>query len=228
MILAPRGAFFTAQINVCKYSMWTKLKTTQPIDYSQGALVRENISEEDGVLWSRQYSVTVHSGLINKLFNDRLGKFEQFIIEFPLKEDQANINAPHCTRVLTNLGDKDCVIDFYYENLGANVFFARDDLVLVHHSDFDLNWSVVLSPNETIIIDATLPTRINYGEKLLWREWTTAYRHIRESVLPWISSSCELEQELTKELTDRGFEVTVKKDGAVKYTKMPPINRSTS
>jgi len=211
--------------------MWTKLKTVEPIDYIQGDLIRENIAEEDGVIWTRQYVVDVKSGLLLRLINlinRNTGGYNECIVELLIEEDQGNIHAPPCTRALTNLDDKDCIIDFYYENLEASVYFARDDLVLINQTDFNLNWSVVLKPNETILVDATLPTRINYGRKLLWREWPVEYKEIQSRFTPWIATTAEQKsQEMSQELVNLGLDqnspATVKKNGKIIYQRMPPI-----
>ena len=210
--------------------MWTKLKIVESIDYIQGDLIRENVAEEDGVTWTRQFNVEVKSGLLTRvinLMNRTLNDYSQYVIELLLEEDQGNIHAPPHTRALTNLDDRNCVIDFYYENLEANVYFACEDLARIHHTDFNINWSVVLEPNETIIVDATLPTRINYGRKLLWREWSVEYKEIQNRFSPWIETdSDKKEQEIVQELIRQGLNPTspviVKKDGVVQYTKTPP------
>lgn len=210
--------------------MWTKLKTVEPIDYIQGDLIREYAAEEDSVVWTRQYSVEVKSGLLSRVvnhMNKSIGGYSEFIIEYPLEEDFGTIHAPPYTRALTNLDDRNCVIDFYYENLEASVYFACDDLVNIHHTDFNINWSVVLEPNETIIIDATLPTRINYARKLLWRQWPVEYKEIQNRFTPWIAADSDAkEQEIIEELVCQGLNPTspviVKKDGVVQYTKTPP------
>jgi hypothetical protein len=211
--------------------MWTKLKIVEPIDYIQGDLIRENVAEEDGKIWTRQYNVEVNSGSLLRVINvinRNIRGYGQCIIEFLLEEDLGNIHAPPYTRALTNLDDKNCVIDFYYENLEAPVYFAQDDLVRIHHADFNLNWSVVLKPNETILIDATLPTRINYGRKLLWREWPVEYKEIQKRFSSYIDTdSDEKELVLVTELARRGldpiFPIVVKKGGVIKYTKMPNV-----
>jgi len=210
--------------------MWTKLKIVESIDYIQGDLIRENVAEEDGVTWTRQFNVEVKSGLLTRvinLMNRTLNDYSQYVIELLLEEDQGNIHAPPHTRALTNLDDRNCVIDFYYENLEANVYFACEDLARIHHTDFNINWSVVLAPNETIIIDATLPTRIKYAKKLLWREWPVEYKEIQNRFTPWIATDSDAkEQEIIEELVRRGLNPTspviVKKDGVVQYTKTPP------
>lgn len=168
--------------------MWAKFKLIEPVDYTQGDLVRENSAEETGIIWSRQYDIVLHSGLLNGLVK-RLGNSEQFVIEFPLNEDQGNIGAPPCTRMLTNIDDEIVIVDFYYENPGANVYFAREDLVLFHYTDFKLKWSVALLPNETIILDATVPTRINQSKKILWREWRKPFGQVKNSFKPWLGAS---------------------------------------
>ena len=167
--------------------MWAKFKSIEPIDYTQGDLVRENSAEETGIIWSRQYDVTIHSGLVDNLLKRVIKKCEQFIIEFPLNEDQGNISAPPCTRALTNLDTEICIIDFYHDNPGANVFFVRDDLVLFHHTDFKLQWSVALQPNETLMLDATIPTRVNQGKKILWREWRFDYTQSKHNLKHWLN-----------------------------------------
>ena len=97
--------------------MWTKLKIVEPIDYIQGDLIRENVAEEDGVTWTRQFNVEVKSGLLTRvinLMNRTLNDYSQYVIELLLEEDQGNIHAPPYTRAFTNLDDRNCVIDFYY------------------------------------------------------------------------------------------------------------------
>jgi hypothetical protein len=210
--------------------MWTKLKIVEPIDYVQGEVIEEYVGEEDGIIWTRQYSVEVNFGSLGRVINvinRNMHNYRESIIEFLLEEDQGNIHAPPCTRALTNLDNKNCIIDFYYENPGANVYFAREDLVLIHHTDFNLNWSVVLEPNETIIIDGTLPTRIKYAKKLLWREWVADYEYIRDKFTAWIETdSDKKEQDIIQGLVRQGLNPTspviIKQGGITKYTKMPP------
>jgi hypothetical protein len=210
--------------------MWTKLKIVEPIDYIQGDLIRENVAEEDGRVWTREYSVKVNSGSLLRainVINRNIRGYSEYVIELLLEEDMGNIHAPPYTRALTNLDDKNCVIDFYYEDLEANVYYSHEDLVNIHHTDFNLNWSVVLEPNETIIVDATLPTRINYGRKLLWRQWPVEYKEIQKKFAALIETdSDKKEQEIVQELIRQGLNptspVVVKKDSQVKYTKTPP------
>ena len=210
--------------------MWAKFKLTDPVDYTQGDLISENIAEETNITWSRQYAVTVGDGLLPhlvKMMSNELGKCKQCIVEFPLEEDQGNIHEPPSTRALTNLDVDPCIIDLYYENLEANVYFAQDGLVRIHQTDFNLNWSVTLLPNETILVDSSLPTRINFGRKLLWRDWGREFKHVKARFSPWLGVDSDAkEQEITQELVRQGFNPTspviVKKDGVVQYTKTPP------
>lgn len=210
--------------------MWAKFKSTDLVDYIQGDLIRENSAEETGMIWSRQYQVSIGEGLLPqlvKIMTTDLGKCKQCIVDFPLEEDQGNIHEPPSTRALTNLDVDPCVIDFYYEDLEANVYFAQDGLVRIHQTDFNLNWSVTLMPSETILIDATLPTRINFGRKVLWRDWEREFKHVKARFSPWLGiDAVQKEQEIIQELVRQGFNPTspviVKEGGIIKYTKMPP------
>jgi len=230
MILAPRGAFFMAYNNVCKYGMWTKLKIVEPIDYVQGDLVQEYAAEEDGRIWTQQYSVEVNSGSLLRainVINRNIRGYSEYIEELLLEYDMGTIHAPPSTRALTNLDDMNCVINFYYEDLEAEVYYHHEDIAIIHHADFNINWSVVLEPNETIIIDGTLPTRIKYGRKLLWRKWPVEYTEIQKRFSSYIATdSDKTEQEITQELVHRGLNpaspVIIKKDGITIYTKTPP------
>lgn len=230
MILAPRGAFFMAYNNVCKYGMWTKLKIVEPIDYVQGDLVQEYAAEEDGRIWTQQYSVEVNSGSLLRainVINRNIRGYSEYIEELLLEYDMGTIHAPPSTRALTNLDDMNCVINFYYEDLEAEVYYHHEDIAIIHHADFNINWSVVLEPNETIIIDGTLPTRIKYGRKLLWRKWPVEYTEIQKRFSSYIATdSDKTEQEIIQELVRRELNpvlpVIIKKDGITIYTKTPP------
>jgi len=234
MILAPRGAFFMAYNNVCKYGMWTKLKIVEPIDYVQGDLVQEYTEVAGGLtcakVWSRQYSVEVNSGSLLRainVINRNIRGYSEYIEELLLEYDMGTIHAPPSTRALTNLDDMNCVINFYYEDLEAEVYYHHEDIAIIHHADFNINWSVVLEPNETIIIDGTLPTRIKYGRKLLWRKWPVEYTEIQKRFSSYIATdSDKTEQEIIQELVRRELTpvlpVIIKKDGITIYTKTPP------
>jgi hypothetical protein len=210
--------------------MWAKFKLIDAVDYTQGDLIRENSADETGIIWSRQYDVSLGDGTLPrlvKLMSGELGACKQCIVELPLEEDQGNIHEPPNTRALTNLDIDPCVIDFYYEDLEADVYFAKEGLVRIHQTDFNLNWSVILMPNETILIDATLPTRINFGRKVLWRDWEREFKHVKARFSPWLGiDAVQKEQEIIQKLTSRGVDtsspVIVKIDGRVMYTKTPP------
>lgn len=213
--------------------MWAKLNLIESINYEKVELLREHRAQEDGTLWNLQYSVNVKSGKLKNIINlmsKRLGNCDEFIVEFLLGEDQGNIHAPPCSRIITNLGTEDCIIDFYHEDLGANVYFAMENLVNIYHTDFDLYWSVVVAPNETILIDATLPTRIKSASVLLWREWSTDFNGLKERFTPWIATTAEQKsQEMSQELVNLGLDqnspATVKKNGKIIYQRMPPITQ---
>lgn len=213
--------------------MWAKLKLIEPVKYEKVELLREHRAQEDEKLWNLQYSVEVSDSKLKNIINlmsKRIGNCDEFLIEFLLGEDQGNMREPPCSRIITNLSSKDCTIDLYHEDLGADVYFAMEGLVNFYHTDFDLYWSIVLEPNETIIIDASLPTRIKSAEILLWREWSTNFADLKERFAPWIATTAEQKsQEISQELVNLGLDqnspATVKKDGKIIYQRMPPITQ---
>lgn len=169
--------------------MWAKFKIIEPIDYVLGELIKNHVAVEDEKIWTRIYKVTVNSELIPRLIklkSKKLGNCSEHIIEFLVTEDQGNIQEPPCTRALTNLDTEDCIISFYYEDPGVDVYYADEGLVNVHHTDLRLNQTVTLAPNETILIDATLPTRVEHGKLILWRTWKQDFKLVENEFRPWL------------------------------------------
>ena len=170
--------------------MWAKFKTIEPMEYVQGKMVRENIAESDGTVRSRQYEFELTPGPLYTIISTRkksLGRNSQYIMEFTKNEDIGTIGEPPRCRLVTNLDQSPCRIDFFKENPEANIYYAQEGVAGFEHADFTLDSYQYLRQFESILIDSTLPTRFSFAKKIILQEWRQNFSYVRQHFDPWLA-----------------------------------------